>query len=121
MTLHKLRPSYLRAALWAGRALRSVRRDLRSKPLAEVQAPSVPLAEGLAENGVKAILRVNKASCLERAILWQAWNSAKGQERDLVIGVTAPVGGFRAHAWLEGDPPCHTEDFTEITRRPARA
>jgi hypothetical protein len=26
-----------------------------------------------------------------------------GAAADLVVGVTAPASGFRAHAWLDGD------------------
>lgn len=33
----------------------------------------------------------------------QAWEAAHGRRRDLVVGITGP-DGFRAHAWLEGDP-----------------
>ncbi|CAN5649373.1 hypothetical protein BH20ACT23_BH20ACT23_14520 [soil metagenome] len=58
------------------------------------------------------------ATCLERATVLQAWYAAQGQRRDLIIGVTAPQTGFRAHAWLDGDPPCHTEGFHELLRRP---
>jgi hypothetical protein len=57
--------------------------------------------------------------CLPAAIVRQAWFAAHGAKRDLVVGVTAPSGGFEAHAWLDGDPPCHTERFEELLRRPA--
>ena len=49
----------------------------------------------------------------------QAWLEAHGESRDIIIGVTRPSSGFRAHAWLDGDPPCHDEGFVELTRRPA--
>ena len=42
-------------------------------------------------------------SCLVNAIVLQAWETAHGRRRDLVVGVTGP-DGFRAHAWLDGDP-----------------
>jgi len=44
-----------------------------------------------------------RESCLVNAIVVQAWDSAHGRRRDLVVGVTGP-DGFRAHAWLDGDP-----------------
>ena len=44
---------------------------------------------------------------------------AAGGPRELVIGVTSPRNGFRAHAWLEGDPPCHSEGYDELLRRGA--
>lgn len=55
--------------------------------------------------------------CLTSARLRQAWERSKGNDRDLVIGVTAPARGFRAHAWLAGDPPCCEQDYTELLRR----
>ena len=58
------------------------------------------------------------ATCLERATVLQAWDAAHDRPRELIIGVTSPRKGFRAHAWLEGDPPCHEEGFTELLRRP---
>jgi hypothetical protein len=47
----------------------------------------------------------------------QEWFAAQGSLRDIVIGVTAPNSDFQAHAWLEGDPPCHSEGFKELLRR----
>jgi hypothetical protein len=44
---------------------------------------------------------------LVNSIVLQAWEAAHGCDRDLVIGITGPTG-FRAHAWLDGDP--HADD-----------
>jgi len=55
-----------------------------------------------------------------RALVLQTWHAAQGQPRDLVIGVTPPGEDFKAHAWLDGDPPCEHEGFIELLRRPAR-
>jgi hypothetical protein len=66
------------------------------------------------------MMRLARPSCLVRARVLQAWYLAHGRVRDIVIGVTAPSAGFAAHAWLEGDPPCHSEGFTELMRQPAR-
>jgi hypothetical protein len=49
----------------------------------------------------------------------QAWDTAHGRCRDLVVGITAPGQGFRAHAWLDGDPPSTSEGFRELHRRSA--
>jgi len=49
------------------------------------------------------VLRRRGESCLVRAVVLQAWEAAHGRRRDLIVGVTDPAG-FRAHAWLEGDP-----------------
>jgi Transglutaminase-like superfamily len=109
----------LRAAWWAARSVRRA----RAIPVGSITAgalPSVPPLPMSARRGVSLSLRLAKANCLVRAIVLQAWWLAHGEERDLVIGVTAPSKGFSAHAWLEGDPPCHTERFHELARRPAR-
>lgn len=57
-------------------------------------------------------LRRRRESCLVNAIVLQAWEAAHGRTRDLVIGTTGP-NGFRAHAWLEGDP-IPTADAAEL-------
>jgi hypothetical protein len=50
-----------------------------------------------------------RESCLVNAIVVQAWETAHGRRRDLVVGVTGP-DRFRAHAWLEGDPVSAADD-----------
>jgi hypothetical protein len=69
---------------------------------------------------VRAALRLERASCLERALVEQAWQVAHGCSRDIVIGVTAS-SHFRAHAWLEGDAPCHDDALAELVRRAPRS
>lgn len=105
----------LRAAWWAYRCLRRARRrlaagrtELRGAP------PSLPVA---AVRGVEAALRRGRATCLEAALVRQQWLAAQGVTRDVVIGVTAPSDGFRAHAWLAapGDPT-PVEPWRELTR-----
>jgi hypothetical protein len=56
-----------------------------------------------AERGVRGALRRRGESCLVNAVVLQAWEAAHGRRRDLVVGITG-LDGFRAHAWLEGDP-----------------
>ena len=95
--------SALRGAWWALRAVRGVRRDLRARPLDAVR---VPVPRGLpprAGRGVFAVLRRLEPTCLERSLVLQRWLAAHGDERTVVIGVTAPTDEFRAHAWLEGE------------------
>jgi hypothetical protein len=48
-------------------------------------------------------------TCLVNSIVVQAWEAAHGRRRDLVIGITG-LDGFRAHAWLEGDPVPEADD-----------
>jgi hypothetical protein len=72
-----------------------------------------------AEKGVSAVLRYRRNTCLVRAAVRQKWFASRGSHRDIVIGVTAPNSDFQAHAWLDGDPPCHSEGFEELLRRPS--
>jgi hypothetical protein len=102
------------------RALRIVRKELPAGRWESIVLPRVPRLPGSAKRGVEAVLRRTGASCLPRAIVRQAWFAAHGSPRDLVVGVTSPSAGFEAHAWLEGDAPCHTEGYRELLRRPAR-
>lgn len=70
--------------------------------------------------GVAAVLHRRRARCLERSLVLQTWLAAHGDPRDLIVGVTRPGEDFSAHAWLEGEDPCHgtLAGFHEITRRP---
>jgi len=110
----------LRAAWWTVRAVRGARRRTARDGLRTGQAlPAVPRVPDQASRGVSAAMRLLKPSCLIRAQVLQAWDCAHGRPRDLVIGVTAPGAGFRAHAWLEGDEACE-DRFAELTRIPVR-
>lgn len=110
----------LRSAVWATRAAVVAHRQLRRTPLAQVRLPSPTSYPPHARRGATAALRAFAASCLVRALVLQAWDAAHGTRRALVIGVTAPSSGFRAHAWLEGDRECHAGEFRELSRLPAR-
>jgi transglutaminase superfamily protein len=63
-----------------------------------------------------AVLRRRNATCLERSLILQRWYAAQGAPHDVVIGVTAPAGGFTAHAWLDGDSDEGAHEFHEIHR-----
>ena len=117
--MRRVDASTLRAAWWALRAQRSAARQLRSRPVTDVALPPVPDLPPHAILGVASVLRRTQATCLPRSLVRQAWHSSQGRPRDLVVGVTRPSDGFRAHAWLEGDPPTESEGFTEVLRRPA--
>ena len=83
---------------------RRTRRLLAAEGLeAALAPPAPPRLPPEAERGVRAVLRRRGESCLVRAVVLQAWEAAHGRRRDLIVGVTDPAG-FRAHAWLEGDP-----------------
>ncbi len=90
----------LRAAGWAVRALRALRRELpqtglRSRP------PSPPPLPADALAGVAIGVRAGRASCLERSLILQRWLASHGRRHDVLVGVST-AAGFEAHAWLEG-------------------
>ena len=109
----------LRAACWALRATRTARRRLATGGLDALALPPVPPLPHGAAAGVELVLRLGVRNCLVRSAVRQAWYAAYGREYDLVIGVTTPSRGFKAHAWLEVDPPEASEGFEELLRRPA--
>lgn len=115
MTRAALDPSSLRAAAWAFRAVRSARRQLAARGLAEVRITDPPALPLRAERGVHAVLRREDPSCLERSLVLQRWLAAHGEPRAVVVGVSAP-DDFRAHAWLEGEAVGGEPVFHEITR-----
>jgi hypothetical protein len=111
--LRRLDPAALLGAWWALRAVRRARRELRTGPVEAVRLPLPPRLPTGGERGVHAVLRRLEPSCLERALVLQRWLAARGQPRAVVIGVTAPGPGFRAHAWLDGEA---APEFHEIAR-----
>jgi hypothetical protein len=95
-----------------------VGRDLRRYKADEVQLPPAPRVGLDATRGVRVALKLTRATCLQRSVVLQHWYAAHDVARDIVIGVTAPQAGFRAHAWLE-EPGQLTEfEYTEMTRLP---
>jgi Transglutaminase-like superfamily len=109
----------LRAGWWTARATRAAGSDLGRHALAPVAIPAVP--PSLAAGGrrvVEAVLRLQRASCLERAVVLQAWHLAHGRARDVVIGVRCSAG-FEAHAWLDGESG--GTGYAELLRRPPTA
>jgi Transglutaminase-like superfamily len=106
----------LRAAFWTLKELERFRRVVRREGIEArvVRPPRRPPPAGA--RGVHGVLRRRNATCLERALLLQAWYAAQGIERDVVIGVTAPATGFTAHAWLDGEPAEQDGPFRELHR-----
>jgi hypothetical protein len=89
----------LRAAWWGYRALRDVRSRLEAGQMEVGLTP--PALPARARRGLEAVLRRSHPTCLQAALVRQVWLGAQGVTCDVVIGVTAPSEGFRAHAWLE--------------------
>jgi hypothetical protein len=108
----------LRAAWWAYRCLRDVRRRLADGYTdVRVAPPALPTS---AVRGVEGLLRRAQPSCLEAALVRQRWLRAHGVLCDVVIGVTAPRDGFKAHAWLdEAHNIAPRQPWYELTRVPA--
>ncbi len=116
----RLKPSVLRAALWAARAAWRARRQLRGG-VAHPTLPPCPPLPATAAPGVVGVLRRMERTCLERSLVLQAWLAAHGDYRDIVIGV--PETGFGvdpAHAWVDGTEPASDAKYLELHRLPAR-
>ncbi len=111
----------MRAAWWAHRAAHRARRDLARDGLDHLAVLPPPLLPNACRRRVVAVLRVRRDTCLVRSAVLQVWDVEHGRPQDLIIGVTAPGPEFKAHAWLDGDPPAATAGFDEFTRRPAPA
>jgi hypothetical protein len=105
----------LRAALWTVRALLQARLRLR-RGLGGRSVPAPPRLPRAAGRGVRAVLRRWPATCLEKALVLQRWEAAHGSPRPVVIGVRGLAEGFRAHAWLDGEPDPVAAAYTELTR-----
>ena len=107
----------LRAALWTLRAYWEVRRDLANTGVETVVRPP-PALPRRAGRGVYGVLRRQPATCLERCLVLQRWLASQGELHDIVIGVAAGDGDFRAHAWLAFEEEAAL-DYEEIHRIPA--
>ncbi len=110
----------LRAAWWTHRALRRVRSSLQAAGLGYEPAPPPPDLPPDAGRGVRAILRRETSTCLERALVLQRWHAAQGSPRDVIIAVKGPTVDFAAHAWLDGEPDGDVSRFAELMRLPPR-
>jgi hypothetical protein len=71
----------------------------------------------LSVRAARLTLACCRSTCLETALVRQARAAEAGMAADLVVGVTAPAGGLRAHAWLDGDRV--DPQFMELWRYPA--
>jgi Transglutaminase-like superfamily len=114
--LRRLDVPTLRAAWWATRAMRRLRRDLRQVGL-HAQVPQPPALPEAAVRGVRGVAWLSHATCLERSLLMQRWLVAHGEAHDVLVGVGPSARDFEAHAWLEGyDPDESGAGFEVLTR-----
>ncbi len=100
---------------WTFDALVSVRRQLAETGMEQVDPFRSP-GRAITERSVEIILQRNSASCLERSLVRQRYYLAKGQNRDVIVGVSPPKDGFRAHAWVSGDAEEGNELYQTIHR-----
>lgn len=102
------------SAMWTARSLASAKRQLeRGRPTVRLSDP--PVADTEATRLVRALVKRAPVTCLAQSYVLQRWYLAIGDPRDVVVAVTKPSDGFKAHAWLDGDPK--PEGFAELTRR----
>jgi hypothetical protein len=114
----RLHPAVLAGALWAAVAVRLVRRQLQTRGLRATVIPPPPIGQK-GGRGVRAALRRYSPTCLERALVEQAWLASVGSLRDVVIGV--PPDGIRsapAHAWVDGFDTASPAKYLELHRLP---
>ncbi len=116
-------PESLRAAWWTLRAISRARGGIREADFGASRLPPPPPAgpdadRTDADRAVRAVLWRRSPTCLVQAVVLQAWYAGQGDRRDLIVGVTSPADGFRAHAWIDGDERDRGEGFTELFRRP---
>jgi len=113
-----LGPGSPAAFRWGLAAVSQLRADLPTHGVRSVvsEPPALPRR---AVVGVRAALRVRRATCLERCLILQRWFATHGVKADVIIGVRTGEA-FGAHAWLDGLDryPAQTE-YDELTRIPA--
>ncbi len=106
-----------RAGLWAWRALRSARAQLRAGAVRDVRILEAPQVPSRAGRAVRLVLSREEPSCLERALVLQRWFSAQGIPRDVVVGTSGTISTeFKAHAWLDGEPAPDETRYVEMIR-----
>ncbi len=106
----------VRAAAWALRAFSSVHAELREDGLS-TKVPAPPPLPSRTLRTVEVVLRIRRATCLERALVVQRWFAARSVPRTVVVGISESPGAFAAHAWVEGhDAPAFFEGYQPIRR-----
>ena len=118
-TAIRFRPAVLAGALWALVAARLVRYHLKRFGVrTRVLLPPAWMGPR-SGRGVLAALRRLEPTCLERALVLQAWLACQGDPRDVVIGV--PPEGMSekpAHAWVDGLDSGSPAIYVELHRIP---
>lgn len=111
----------LRAAAWALRALRLLRRELPSAGL-EARVLPPPAAPRASVRGVELALRSRRATCLERSLVVQRWLLAREDPHDVLVGVAGSADALDAHAWIDRyDAAAHGSGYELLARVAPRA
>jgi hypothetical protein len=111
---------HLRAVAWTLRARRLTRAHVAGESLVAPDLDPVPPGPRLRGIGtVRVVLRMTGANCLVRSLVEQQWRAARGDVRDVIVGVHGGRKGFSAHAWIEGSG--QEEGHEPLTRIPAAA
>jgi hypothetical protein len=114
---HRISPSMVRTVVWTLRARRRARQAVSGDgirgPIELPDAANEPLH---ATSAVVATLARTRATCLVRSLVLQRWFADHGEPVDLIIGVTPPSAGFRAHAWLDRPGEVGMDGYTELHR-----
>lgn len=100
---------------WALTQSRTIRHKVRTEGAsARVPVPTVAGPRGW--RGVQAAIVILRPTCLERALVLQAWIGGYAEAPDVVIGVRRQAGVVEAHAWVDGADPWFDPSYQEIAR-----
>ena len=112
----------LGVAAWALGARWRARCIAHASGLNDLQLPRSPARPASQVRTVRAVLRLTGATCLIRSAVLQRWYADHGRPVDIVVGVTPPSGGFRAHAWLDfPEEQFNLRTYSVIARVPSAA
>jgi hypothetical protein len=105
----------VRSFKWAVVQCRGIRRRIRIEgAAARVPPPTDAGPRGWL--GVRAGIVLLRPTCLERALVIQAWVGGYAEPPDVVIGVRRRAGVVEAHAWVDGSDPWFDPSYHEIAR-----
>lgn len=109
----------LAGARWAHRAKAQAAAGLSGEGLAAAVA-SPPTTQRGSLRGVRLVLRLERATCLERSFVIQRWWLEAGVPLDVVIGVKQSPRGVKAHAWVDRFDRDQSDEFRVIRRHAAQ-
>lgn len=105
----------VRAYRWGRRELRRIQNVLRTDGIQARAEAAIGIAPR-GPRGLRLAMRSLSPTCLERALLLQAWHAAFSAPPDVIIGVRRTQSAFEAHAWVEGEDRWQEPGYAELTR-----